>query len=126
MGSYHWPAPRRRCEGRPGLRPWAIAKASLRMLGQSLARGVYPKGIHGCHVIVDGEIDTLKLRARDANWATETIISPVSIADMVLFYAQTNARRLDARTRPASSPGVVVNSSRSPFRSVIDLACTLA
>ncbi len=84
------------------------------MLGQSLARGVLPKGIHGCHVIVDGEIDTPKLRARDANRATE-IISPVSIADMVLFYAQTNARRLDARTRPASSPGVIVKFFAQPI-----------
>jgi hypothetical protein len=115
MGSYHWPAPRRRCEGTPGLRPWQSPKLRCGCSVSHWPAEFYPKGIHGCHVIVDGEIDTLKLRARDANWATETIISPVSIADMVLFYAQTNARRLDARTRPASSPGVVVKFFAQPI-----------
>ena len=42
---------------RAGLAPLAIAKASLRMLGQSLAREFHPKGIHVVHLIVDGQID---------------------------------------------------------------------
>jgi NAD(P)-dependent dehydrogenase (short-subunit alcohol dehydrogenase family) len=35
--------------------PLAIAKASLRMLGQSLAREFHPKGIHVVHVILNGQ-----------------------------------------------------------------------
>ena len=62
-----------------------MAKASLRMLGQSLAREFHPKGIHVVHLIVDGQIDTHKLRARDPNRAAETIISPDSFAEIVLF-----------------------------------------
>ena len=55
------------------------------MLGQSLAREFHPKGIHGVHLIVDGQIDTPKLRAQQPNRAGETTISPDSIAEIVLF-----------------------------------------
>jgi NAD(P)-dependent dehydrogenase (short-subunit alcohol dehydrogenase family) len=71
--------------GRAGFAPLAIAKASLRMLGRSLAREFHPKGIHVVHLIVDGQIDTPKLRARQPNRAGETTISPDSIAEIVLF-----------------------------------------
>jgi NADP-dependent 3-hydroxy acid dehydrogenase YdfG len=70
--------------GRAGFAPLAIAKSSLRMLGQSLAREFHPQGIHVVHVIVDGQIDTPKIRARDPNRAAETMISPDAIADAVM------------------------------------------
>jgi len=71
--------------GRAGFAPLAIAKSSLRMLGQSLAREFHPQGIHVVHVIVDGQIDTPKIRARDPKRATETMISPDAIADAVIY-----------------------------------------
>lgn len=55
------------------------------MLGQSLAREFHSEGIHIVHLIVDGQIDTPKLCAGDLNRATETIISPDSIAEIILF-----------------------------------------
>jgi hypothetical protein len=56
------------------------------MLGQSLAREFHPKGIHVVHVILNGQsIRPPKLSRPRSNRATETIISPDSIADMVLF-----------------------------------------
>ena len=61
--------------GRAGFAPLAIAKASLRRLGQSLAREFHPKGIHVVHVIVDGQIDTPKLRSREPNRAGESYLS---------------------------------------------------
>ncbi|HET8563651.1 MAG TPA: short-chain dehydrogenase, partial [Candidatus Binatia bacterium] len=70
--------------GRAGFAPLAIAKSSLRVLGQALAREFHPKGIHVVHVIVDGQIDTPKLRSRDPHRATETLISPDAIAGAVL------------------------------------------
>jgi NAD(P)-dependent dehydrogenase (short-subunit alcohol dehydrogenase family) len=70
--------------GRAGFVPLAIAKSSLRMLGQSLAREFHPQGIHVIHVIVDGQIDTPRIRARDPNRAAETMISPDAIADAVM------------------------------------------
>ena len=70
--------------GRAGFAPLAIAKSSLRILGQSLAREFHPKGIHVVHVIVDGQIDTPRLRARDPQRAAETVIPPDAIADAIL------------------------------------------
>jgi NADP-dependent 3-hydroxy acid dehydrogenase YdfG len=71
--------------GRAGFAPLAIAKSSLRILGQSLAREFHPQGIHVLHVIVDGQIDTPRIRARDPNRAAETMIPPDAIADAVIY-----------------------------------------
>lgn len=70
--------------GRAGFAPLAIGKSGLRMLGQSLAREFHPKGIHIIHVIVDGQIDTPRLRAREPNRALESVIPPDAIADAVI------------------------------------------
>jgi NADP-dependent 3-hydroxy acid dehydrogenase YdfG len=71
--------------GRAGFAPLAIGKSALRMLGQSLAREFHPKGIHVIHVIVDGQIDTPKLRARDPKRGSETLIPPNAIANAVIY-----------------------------------------
>ena len=70
--------------GRAGFAPLAIAKSSLRILGQSLAREFHPKRIHVVHVVVDGQIDTPRLRAREPNRAAETSIPPDAVADAIL------------------------------------------
>jgi NAD(P)-dependent dehydrogenase (short-subunit alcohol dehydrogenase family) len=70
--------------GRAGFAPLAIAKSSLRMLGQSLAREFHPRGIHVVHVIVDGQIDTLRIRARDPARPAETLIPPDAIAEAIM------------------------------------------
>jgi NAD(P)-dependent dehydrogenase (short-subunit alcohol dehydrogenase family) len=70
--------------GRAGFAPLAIGKAGLRMLGQSLAREFHPKGIHVIHVIVDGQIDTPRLRSREPDRAGDTVIPPGAIADAVI------------------------------------------
>jgi NAD(P)-dependent dehydrogenase (short-subunit alcohol dehydrogenase family) len=70
--------------GRAGYAPLAIGKSGLRMLGQSLAREFHPKGIHVVHVIVDGQIDNPRLRAREPNRSVDTVIPPSAIADAVI------------------------------------------
>jgi NADP-dependent 3-hydroxy acid dehydrogenase YdfG len=70
--------------GRAGFAPLAIAKSSLRILGQSLAREFHPRGIHVVHIIVDGQIDTPRLRERDPERAAHTVIPPDAIADAVI------------------------------------------
>lgn len=70
--------------GRAGYAPLAIGKSGLRMLGQSLAREFHPKGIHVVHVIVDGQIDTPRLREREPNRSSESVIPPSAIADAVM------------------------------------------
>jgi NAD(P)-dependent dehydrogenase (short-subunit alcohol dehydrogenase family) len=79
--------------GRAGFAPLSIAKAGLRMLAQSLAREFHPQGIHVVHVIVDGQIDTPKLRAREPQRNAETMISPDAIASCIvhMFTQPVNA-----------------------------------
>jgi NADP-dependent 3-hydroxy acid dehydrogenase YdfG len=88
--------------GRAGFAPLAIAKASLRVLGQSLAREFHPKGIHVVHVIVDGQIDTPKLQARDPSRAKDTVIPPDAIAETILhvFKQPKNAWTHELDIRP--------------------------
>jgi len=71
--------------GRGGFAPLAITKASLRMLAQSLAREFQPRGIHVVHVIVDGQIDTPRIRAREPARASDTLIPPDAIADVIIY-----------------------------------------
>lgn len=70
--------------GRAGFAPLAIAKSGLRMLGQSLAREFHPKGVHVVHLVIDGQIDTPRLRARDPDRDSETLIPPAAIANCVI------------------------------------------
>jgi len=89
--------------GRAGFAPLAIGKSALRMLGQSLAREFHPKGIHVLHVIIDGQIDTPKLRAREPERSSETMISPDAIANAVLhvFRQPRTAWTQELDIRPA-------------------------
>jgi NAD(P)-dependent dehydrogenase (short-subunit alcohol dehydrogenase family) len=70
--------------GRAGFAPLAITKSGLRMLAQSLAREFHPQGIHVVHVVVDGQIDTPRIRAREPQRADETMIPSDAIADTIL------------------------------------------
>lgn len=70
--------------GRAGFAPLAIGKSGLRMLGQALAREFHPKGIHVLHVVVDGQIDTPRLREREPARSRDSVISPDAIAAAVI------------------------------------------
>jgi NAD(P)-dependent dehydrogenase (short-subunit alcohol dehydrogenase family) len=70
--------------GRAGFAPLSIGKAGLRMLGQALAREFHPQGIHVVHMIIDGQIDTPRLRSREPDRARETVIPPDAIAATVI------------------------------------------
>jgi NAD(P)-dependent dehydrogenase (short-subunit alcohol dehydrogenase family) len=90
--------------GRAGFAPLAIAKSSLRMLAQSLAREYHPQGIHVLHVIVDGQIDTPRIRSRESNRPAETLIPPDAIAVAVIHALKQpeNAWTHEVDIRPAS------------------------
>jgi NAD(P)-dependent dehydrogenase (short-subunit alcohol dehydrogenase family) len=69
--------------GKPGFAPFAAAKAGLRMIAQSMARELGPKGIHVAHVVIDGGInghrllsrapDLIKQRGEDGPLSTDAI-----------------------------------------------------
>ena len=90
--------------GRAGFAGFAVAKSGLRMLGQSLAREFHPQGIHVVHVIVDGQIDTPRARARDPKREAATMIPPDAIAGAILYaYKQPqNAWTHELDVRPAA------------------------
>ena len=79
--------------GGPGYAAFSGAKAALRMLAQSMARELGPKGIHVAHTVIDGAIDTEFIRQRhpafDEAKAAELILSPEAIAaNYVMLHKQ--------------------------------------
>ena len=85
--------------GRDGFAAFAGAKAALRALAQSMARELWPKGIHVAHTIIDGAIDTEWIRSnfpeRYALKDRDGILNPDHIADV---YWQIHAQPRDAWT----------------------------
>ncbi len=71
--------------GRDGFAAFAGAKHGLRALAQSMARELWPQGIHVAHPIIDGAIDTDFIRSnfpeRYALKEQDGIVSPEAISD---------------------------------------------
>lgn len=79
--------------GGAGFSAFSGAKAALRMLAQSMARELGPKGIHVGHVVIDGPIDTAFIKERhpdfDAAKAADLLLSPDAIAaNYVMLHRQ--------------------------------------
>jgi NAD(P)-dependent dehydrogenase (short-subunit alcohol dehydrogenase family) len=73
----------------------AVGKFGLRALTQSLARELGPRGIHVAHVVVDGQIDTPRLREMMPGRDPATMLAPDAIAET--FY-QLHAQHPSAWT----------------------------
>lgn len=96
--------------GREGFAAFAGAKHALRALAQSMARELWPKGIHVAHPVVDGAIDTEFIRTnfpdKYAQKDNGGILNPDHIAEA---YWQIHQQPRDAWThetelRPWSEP----------------------
>jgi NAD(P)-dependent dehydrogenase (short-subunit alcohol dehydrogenase family) len=59
----------------------AVGKFGLRALAQSLAREVGPQGIHVAHVVIDGMIDTPRVRGMAPGRSASTRLSPEDLAE---------------------------------------------
>ena len=85
--------------GREGFAAFAGAKHALRALAQSMARELWPKGIHVAHPVIDGAIDTEFIRSsfpeRYALKDQGGILNPEHIADL---YWQIHCQPRDAWT----------------------------
>lgn len=88
--------------GRAGFVPSAMAKSSLRVLAQSLAREFHPKGIHVVHVVVDGRIEGPKRRSIEPDRPSDTVIPPDAIAAAIIhaFRQPKNAWTHEIDIRP--------------------------
>ncbi len=81
----------------------AVGKFGLRALAQSLAREFGPQGIHVAHIVVDGQIDTPRLRALAPDREKHTLLSPDAIAETYwqLYVQDPTAWSLEVDLRPA-------------------------
>ena len=81
----------------------AVGKFGLRALGQSMAREFGPQGIHVAHVVVDGQINTPRLREASPDREDHTTLSPDAIAETYwqLHSQDTTAWTLEMDLRPA-------------------------
>jgi NAD(P)-dependent dehydrogenase (short-subunit alcohol dehydrogenase family) len=96
--------------GREGFAAVAGAKAALRALAQSMARELWPKGIHVAHPVIDGAIDTEFIRStfpeRYALKEQDGILSPDAIADAYwqIHMQPRNAWTHETELRPWMEP----------------------
>jgi NAD(P)-dependent dehydrogenase (short-subunit alcohol dehydrogenase family) len=92
--------------GGSGYSAFSGAKAALRMLAQSMARELGPKGIHVAHVVIDGAIDTAFIRERHPDFdnakAADLVLSPDAIAAqyVMLHHQPRNAWTHELDLRP--------------------------
>ncbi len=59
----------------------AVGKFGLRALAQSMAREFGPQGVHVAHVVIDGQIDTPRVREMSGDREDHTMLSPDAIAE---------------------------------------------
>jgi len=81
----------------------AAGKFGLRALGQSMAREFGPQGIHVAHVVIDGQIDTTRLRETSPEREDHTTLSPDAIAEAYwqLHSQDSTAWTLELDLRPS-------------------------
>jgi len=88
--------------GRGGAVAFSSAKFAMRGLAESLAVELWPRGIHVAHVVIDGVIDTPKVRRRYKPSAREPLLKPEAIADSYwnLIQQDRSAWSLEIDLRP--------------------------
>jgi NAD(P)-dependent dehydrogenase (short-subunit alcohol dehydrogenase family) len=81
----------------------AVGKFGLRALAQSTAREFGPQGVHVAHVVVDGQIDTPRVREMSPGREDHTMLSPDAIAETYwqLHSQHPTAWTLELDLRPA-------------------------
>jgi len=81
----------------------AVGKFGLRALSQSMAREFGPRGVHVAHVIIDGQINTPRMREMSPDREDHTMLSPEAIAETYwqLHSQDRTAWTLELDLRPA-------------------------
>lgn len=81
----------------------ATGKFGLRALAQSMAREFGPQGIHVAHTVIDGQINTPRLREAQPEREESTTLSPDAIAEAYwqLHAQDPTAWTLEMDLRPA-------------------------
>ena len=81
----------------------ATGKFGLRALAQCMAREFGPQGVHVAHVVIDGQIDTPRVREMWPEREEHTMLSPDAIAESYwqLYAQDPTAWTLELDLRPA-------------------------
>lgn len=81
----------------------AVGKFGLRALAQSMAREFGPQGVHVAHVVIDGQIDTPRVREMSPGRGDSTMLSPDAIAEAYwqLHLQDSTAWTLELDVRPS-------------------------
>lgn len=92
--------------GKAAFAGFAPTKAAQRILAESLARDLGPKGVHVAYLVIDAVIDLPWQRARFPDAADDFFISPVSIAAEIyhLAHQPRDAWSFLAEVRPFHEP----------------------
>jgi short-subunit dehydrogenase len=92
--------------GRAAFAGFAPTKAAQRILAESLARDLGPKGVHVAYLVIDAVIDVPWQRERLPDAADDFFISPASIAAEVhhLAHQPRDAWSFLAEIRPFHEP----------------------
>ena len=88
--------------GRGGAVAFSSAKFGVRGLAESLARELWPRGIHVAHVVIDGAIDTPWARRGSESDPNEPLLNPDAMAEAYWNVATQNkqAWTLEIDLRP--------------------------
>ena len=78
--------------GRPGALAFSSAKFAVRGLAWSLARELGPKGIHVAHVIIDGVLDTPRMREGEDLAESEPLLDVDAVAQAYWDLAHQDSR----------------------------------
>lgn len=92
--------------GRPAFAGFAPTKAAQRILAESIARELGPKGVHVAYLVIDAVIDVPRQRERLPDAPEDFFISPASIAEEVFHLANQarDAWSFLAELRPFKEP----------------------
>ena len=92
--------------GRPAFAGFAPTKAAQRILAESLARELGPKGVHVAYLVIDAAIDVPWQRELQPDRPDDFFISPTSIAAEVyhLAHQPRDAWSFRAEVRPFHEP----------------------
>ena len=92
--------------GRPAFAGFAPTKAAQRILADSLARDLGPKGVHVAYLVIDAAIDVPWQRELQPDKPDDFFISPTSIAAEVyhLAHQPRDAWSFRAEVRPFHEP----------------------
>jgi NAD(P)-dependent dehydrogenase (short-subunit alcohol dehydrogenase family) len=74
--------------GRGGAVGFSSAKFAVRGLAESMARELGPQGVHVAHVVIDGMIDTQRVRERFPDAGDDELLDPDEIAESYLHLVE--------------------------------------